>query len=531
MGYAKRFIGLVAVCTLLLSGCTGDMMQSRPKASEYKRTMSYAIAQTVPTTLGNSLSEDVKKNPGTSGFQLLNKGSESLNMRLAMIRAAEKTLDMQYYAIHDDITANLLLEALLRAAERGVRIRFLLDNIAVNDVSRSLSAMDNVQNIEIRIFNPLTTRDQSLPSRIAGLFTDLEKATKRMHNKVLIVDNQMAVTGGRNLGDEYFDAAGDVNFNDLDILAAGPVVAKMSNSFDEYWNSEDAFPILTLYPRSTDPKALAKIRQELRDNWEKQLKKPDGKQMLESRLSERLKNAEIPLIWAPAELAVDDAEKIDKPEEHVVSKPLRYMTYLANKGKNEFVLVSPYFVPQQEGVDWLGSLVKRGMDVKVLTNSLSSTDVVAVHMGYQRYRKDVIKSGVELYEMKTVSGKRPRQRLFGSSAPAHASLHSKVYVVDKKDIVIGSFNFDPRSVDLNTEIALVIHSPALASQLLKMFNETTQPDSSYRVLLDEKSKTACLVWVTKENGREVRYKHDPKAGIWRNVQWRLMALLPIEDQL
>jgi putative cardiolipin synthase len=531
----KRTMIICMMISLFLAGCTADHLQSRPDANEYKRTSSFAIAQSVRTSIGDALAPSIKSRPQQSGFHLLTKGNDSLDMRLAMIRAAEKTLDMQYYAIHDDVTANLLLEALLRAAERGVRIRFLLDNITFDEVASSLSALDNVRNIEIRVFNPMTTGDQSLPSRITGLFTDLGKATKRMHNKVIITDNQLAVTGGRNLGDEYFDAASDVNFKDLDILAVGPIVDKMSHSFDLYWNSKEAFPVATLRPAETNPEKLAKIKKQLKDNWEKQLKTADGKKLLGSSLPLRLKNAEIPLIWAISELAADDPEKVDKPEEEVVSKPMRWMSYLASKGKKEFIAVSPYFVPQQEGVDWLAALVKRGMSVKVLTNSLASTDVVAVHTGYSRYRKDVINSGVELYEMKSTLSQRPRQRLFGASAPAQASLHSKVYIVDRKDIVIGSFNFDPRSVDLNTEIALVIHSPTLAAQLLKLINDTMLPDNSYRVLAEtrkiDNKPVESLVWVTRDEGKEVRYTNDPNAGVWRNMQLFVTGLLPIEDQL
>ena len=530
-----RLIASYIVVALMMTGCTGDGLQSRPHANEYKRASSFAIAQSVRTSIGDALAPSIKSHSQKSGFHLLTKGSDSLDMRLAMIRAAEKTLDMQYYAIHDDVTANLLLEALLRAAERGVRIRFLLDNITFDEVAPSLSALDSVRNIEIRVFNPMTTSDQYFPSRITGLFTDLNKATKRMHNKVIITDNQLAVTGGRNLGDEYFDAAADVNFKDLDILAAGPIVSKMSHSFDLYWNSKEAFPVATLRPAETNPEKLAKIKKQLKENWEKQLKTADGKKLLESSLPSRLKDAEIALIWATSELAADDPGKIDKSEEETVSKPMRWMSYLANKGKKEFIAVSPYFVPQQEGVDWLAALVKRGMSVKILTNSLASTDVVAVHTGYSRYRKDVIDSGVELYEMKPISGRRPPQRLFGASAPAQASLHSKVYIVDRKDIVIGSFNFDPRSVDLNTEITLVIHSPALAAQLLKLINDTMLPDNSYRVLTEARNvnnkQVESLVWVTRDKGKEVRYSNDPKAGIWRNIQLFVTSLLPIEDQL
>lgn len=499
----------------------------RPQATEYIRTESFALRHSEKTGLGKALAGGVRAHPGQSGFRILTTGSESLDMRLALIRAAEKTIDLQYYAIHDDVTSNLLLEAILRAAARGVRVRFLIDNITMHDIGDSLSVLDHNKNIDIRVFNPLTTRDQPLLAKIVTPIVDMEQATKRMHNKALISDNQMAILGGRNLGDEYFDANADVGFKDLDILAAGPITDKISHSFDQYWNGKESFPIATINYPATDPKALDKIKIKLKENWDKHLQTADGKRMLESRLAERLKDADVKLTWARVELAADDPVKINKPEEHVVSKPLNRMVNLVDQGRSEFIVVSPYFVPRQVGVDWLSSLVKRGMRVRVLTNSLASTDVVAVHTGYRRYRRDVVRNGIELYEMKAIDNKRPKQRLFGASAPATASLHSKVYVVDRKDVIIGSFNFDPRSIELNTELALIIHSPDLAAQVLQMFNDSISADSSYKVSLDDR----LLTWQTKEKGKAKYYHREPKAGLWRRVQLLFISLLPIENQL
>lgn len=513
-------------CTALLvltSGCGSPSV-----AGEFPQIPSYAIAQSQKTSLGDALKVGEAAHPQQSGFYLLTSGSESFAMRLALIEAAEKTLDLQYYSINDDTTANLLLEALVRAAKRGVRIRFLLDNISFDEVDKTFSVLDGFKNLEIRIFNPFATRADGIMARATRLLTDAENLNRRMHNKALIADNQMAIIGGRNLGDEYFEENTDVTFRDLDILAAGPITAKISQSFDNYWNGKDAVPVGQLRTPDGDSDSIKATRAHLIENWEKTLDTENGRKILQSSLPSRLKKGEIALLWAPAEIAADAPQKIDKDREDAKSKPLSRLAQLLAKSSSEFVAVSPYFVPGDEGVATLAALVKRGVRVRVVTNSLASTDVVAAHTGYRSYRTQLVKNGTELYEMKPIGGKRPRQRLLGKSAPAHASLHAKVYAVDRRDVMIGSFNLDPRSLELNTEIALVIHSPALAEQVITMFDEVTQLDSSYRLVVSDAGE---LIWQTMEKGEPAQYTHEPNAGAWRNIEADFMGLLPIENQL
>jgi putative cardiolipin synthase len=497
----------------------------RPDASEYHRVESHAIAQSEKTSIGNALAPDARKHAGQSGFSLLPNGNESLRMRLAMVMAAEKTIDLQYYIMHDDSAANLMLEALLRAAERGVRIRFLIDNISFDDVQKSLLMLDGNPNIQVRVFNPVMTRRQG-PAGMVGALFNIDKATKRMHNKALITDNQIAITGGRNIGDEYFDANNDVNFKDLDMISAGPITARISKSFDQYWNSDEAFPVQTLKERDHDPEEIAKLRADMKAAWDAEFKKEKGHGILSVDLAHDLKGGDVKLIWAKAELSADDPEKINK-DEAAVSKPLSRLESLVAGAASEFVVVSPYFVPGDEGVAWLKSLEDRGVHVRILTNSLASTDVVAVHTGYRKYRKDVVKAGMDLYEFKPIAGQRPKQRLLGSSAPPQASLHSKVYVIDRSVVVLGSYNLDPRSTELNTELVSVIHSPALAAQVLKIFDQSIAPAQSYHILMSDKG----LTWVTEESGRERVFTRDPKAGILRNIETNVFSLLPIEGQL
>ncbi len=514
---------MAMVVFAMLTGC-----DSNSAAQEFPKISSSAITQQEITSLGAALADDVVVHPKQSGFRLLVTGSESFSMRLALIEAAEKSLDLQYYSIHDDTTANLLLEALVRAARRGVRIRFLLDNINFDEVDETFSVLDGFKNLEIRIFNPFVTRQHGILSRAIRLLTDLDSLNHRMHNKALIADNQMAIIGGRNLGDEYFEEHTDVTFRDIDILTAGPITAKISESFDAYWNSKDSLPVGRLIKPPADVKNVDEIRRKLAEYWERVLKTDKGKKLLRSPLTNRLKQGDVTLIWAKAELVVDAPHKIDEGREDAQSKPLMRLDNLLEKSTSEFICVSPYFVPGEEGVNRLASLVKRGVKVRIVTNSLASTDIVAAHTGYRRYRGALVANGIVLYEMKPTSSKRPHQRLIGKAAPSSARLHAKAYIVDRREVMIGSFNFDPRSLSLNTEIGLVIHSSDLAAQVIKMFDEVTAPENSYHLVA---SDSGGFSWQTMENNKAVEYSREPKAGLLRNLEADFMGLLPLEDQL
>ncbi len=519
----KLLAGLM--CVLVVAACvTGPR---RPDASEYPREASHAIPFDTPSALRRAMAPDYAAHPGQSGFRLLPNGEDSLRMRLALVLAAEKTLDLQYYAMHDDDAANLMLEAILLAAERGVRVRFLIDNISLNDVEKSLSLLDSNKNIQVRVFNPIATRDMGLFGWMNALIVDIDKALKRMHNKALIADNQLSIIGGRNIGDEYFDARPDTNFEDMDLLSAGPITARISHSFDDYWNSDESFPIRALRQRDRNPFALDKLRRQMRAAWAKEMAREKGDGMLSAVLAKQLEDGAIPFHWAKAELTVDEPEKVNKDATISDSKTLSRLLDLLSTAEHEFVAVSPYFVPGERGVAALKALVDRGISVRILTNSLASTDVVAVHTGYRRYREDVVRAGVALYEFKPVGG-RPRQRLFGSSAPPQASLHSKMFVIDRRDVVIGSYNLDPRSTELNTEIAVVIHSKALAEEVLGIFERSISPEKSYRIVL---AKGGVEWHGADDKGRSAVFRREPGAGIVRNAEVAVFSLLPIEDQL
>jgi cardiolipin synthase C len=502
---------------VLCAGCASQ-------ASDAARRESHAIAPTAATSLGRALADDVAEHPGESGFQLLTTGSEAFITRIALVQAAERTLDLQYYIVEDDRTGKVLLEEILRAARRGVRVRLLVDALKLGDVDDTLTVLNDHRHIEIRSFNPAATSGRPGAS-IWGWLTEFERLTKRMHNKSLIADNQAAIVGGRNLGDEYFDSSSDFNFSDIDVLAVGPITAQISNSFDRFWNSPDAVPLAALNVPLPAEEIKRKVRDELSAHWEEVAASKRGNAIRRPQLVRRLTENTLPLFWAKGEVIVDRPEKVRQSDELTQSPPMARLDRLLDRARKEFIAVTPYLVPRDEGVEWLAGMTARGMKVRVLTNSLASTDVSAVHSGYARYRRALVENGVELYEFKPIPGKRTRQNI--GNGDSRASLHSKVYVVDRAQVVVASFNLDPRSIELNTELALVIHSPAIAWQVVQMFENTIRPANSYRLVLEGGE----LVWVTEEKGKVERYHSDPGPGPWRRFKALFFSLMPVEGQL
>lgn len=523
-------------CRLLLVCLLASACVPRSVASDYPREPTYALTDTQDTPLGHTIVSAAKGHPGMSGYYLITTGSDAFAKRVALIRSARRSLDMQYYIIRGDATGSILLQEVLFAADRGVRVRMLVDDMYTDAIDDNLSVFNAHPNIEIRSFNPRSTKGSPPFARIYNYLFDWDRVTRRMHNKALIADNQAAIVGGRNLGDEYFNASHNFNFNDIDMIAGGPVVRSISHSFDQYWNSESAFPLRALKVPQATKELAHKVRTEMQMNRDKFMKTEEAQTLREPSLHEALKRNNTKLLWAKGSLSVDDPRKLDAEPDEARSKPAERIDSLLDNAKSEFIIISAYFVPRDEGVEWLHSLTKRGLRVRVLTNSLASTDVAAVHAGYARYRKALLEGGVELYEFKP-QGSRPKQKFRGSTSPA--SLHAKVYVIDRKHVVLGSFNLDPRSIELNTELAITIHSEILAGQILNMFNKSTQPSECYHVVLSDDSRregvashSTSLRWITQEeDGRMVTYDHEPAAGIVSHAVAGITSLLPVEDQL
>ncbi|KVW34868.1 phospholipase D family protein [Burkholderia ubonensis] len=515
----------LAVCALLslVAACA-----THPSATTLERTVSHALPADAATPLRDALAAPGAARPGESGFRLLADGAAALQMRIALGRAATRTLDMQYYIATEDTTGKLLLGAALYAADRGVRVRMLVDDLNFRDIDRVMAALNTHPNIEIRVFNPFGASQRDVMQRTTIFFTRIDRFTRRMHNKAMIADNQVAIVGGRNLGDEYFSASPTLQFRDLDVLAAGPVTHDISASFDAYWASGSSYPLRVLNHQTFDPKELDAMRDELRAHWRKNAQPYNAKPLNATPLAQQIARGELGLVWAPAEFEADAPDKVAQPTDDYVSPPMRRLAELIRAAQHEFLAFSPYFVPHDEGVKILGDTTARGVRVAILTNSLAATDAVAVQAGYGPYRVPLLRHGVELYEYKARPG---RPRLLGSRS--RASLHAKAYVIDREILVIGSMNLDRRSAHLNTELALVIHSPALAQQVAMIFARATQPDESYRVQLAAPSGPGAseLTWTGTDEGVLRIYHVDPYAGLLRNVLTGVFMLLPVDDQL
>lgn len=514
---ARTSVAVLIVCSLLmaLAGCS----PMRP-ASDLARNHSTAITDPAETRIGAALAIDSRQYPGQSAFRLLDSGMEAFLLRIAMSEVAERTLDVQYYIYEDDKTGRLVTDSLLRAADRGVRVRILLDDLNLTAAS-DLVTLNAHPNVEVRSFNPFSWRG-NMALRFASGLKQGYRLNRRMHNKSFIVDNTLAIVGGRNIADEYFAASPLRDFNDMDIAAAGPIAHEISASFDNYWNSDFAYPLAHL-DLFASPAAMSDLRHKLREHLERMASSGYAKALRETQLAQQLFDRSFDFIWAEAELVVDPPEKVVTGLDRDRYHPMKAIFRHARAADDEFLVMSPYFIPAKEGVALFRKLRERGIAVRVLTNSMAATDVAAVFGGYAPYRRELLELGVEMYELKP-DGAPPsadEEPLFGSSL---ASLHTKAFTVDRETVTIASLNMDPRSVNLNTELALVVHSHALAKRVVDRFLSAIQPANSYQLELTDSGD---IVW----RDQRQRWTHDPEVGPWRRFFVRVLSWLPIEGQL
>ena len=529
---------LALACLALLAGCA-----TRPPATDYPRETSAALtaAEAAATPLGAALAAPGAAHPGQSGFRLLATGTDSLQMRVALGRAATKTLDMQYYVANEDTTGKLLLGSALHAADRGVRVRMLVDDLNFHDIDRLMAALNSHPNIQIRVFNPYGSTGESMYLRTRNFFTNVDQFTRRMHNKATIADNEMAIVGGRNLGDEYFSASPTIDFRDLDVLSAGPVAQSVSASFDEYWNSPVSYPLNVLNHQKFAPHDLDTARDDLRRHWRESAEPYNAKPLNATPLAQQIAENRLGLVWAKWAFVADSPGKIAGPEQGQLGDAMKALLERIHQAHSSVLVFSPYFVPHEAGVETLRALTARGVRVAILTNSLAATDAVAVQAGYSPYRVPLLRAGVELYEFGPRQFEHSDERPFGVvGSRSRASLHAKAYVIDESTLVIGSLNLDPRSARLNTELALTIESAPIAHDVAGLFKRATSPDVSYRVTLATPAQRAQLtgtpvnsplVWTDEEDGMLRTYNVDPGAGFYRNVLTGLFLLLPVDSQL
>ena len=489
------------------------------------REPTYAFTDTGNTRLGLAFRPLSVAHPGLDAFHLLMDPVEALDARVLLADRADRSLDLQYYIWHDDLTGHELADAVLRAADRGVRVRVLLDDLGTNADDRKLLEISSHPNIEIRLFNPVAART----FKKIGAALEFSRVDRRMHNKAMIADNQAAILGGRNIGDEYFGASSMLEFGDLDVVLHGPVVSEVSTEFDTFWNSPYAYPINALVGHDAAPGGLERERERLRDYLRSM---EDNPYMMEARqrLDRIVQGQGTELSWGHATALYDDPSKIAHAPNDSEGHLMPQLRAIALQPEHELLIVSPYFVPGNDGVERLRALTAHGVRVTVLTNSLASTDVAAVHAGYRRYRRDLVEAGVRLYERRP-SGDRSisKQVVFGSS---RASLHAKTYEFDRKSIFIGSMNLDPRSLKLNTEIGVYCESEAIASDVATDL-ESKIDRIAWRVeIRTGDTGRGQLVWIqTAADGTKTELDAEPDVSAARRIEVWFLGLLPIESQL
>jgi putative cardiolipin synthase len=509
---------LLVSAFLLLSSCATTIPR------DHERPASTALTNPEETQLGRFFRQEISSRPGKSGMVLLETGEWGFRARAGLMNQAEKTIDVQYYIWEMDTAGIILAERILRAADRGVRVRMLLDHVTTKETDFKFARMDFHPNIEIRVFNPFANRR----FRTLEFLFSLERLNHRMHNKAFIVDNAIAIVGGRNIGDNYFGVHAAANFRDLDLVMAGPVVQDVSRSFDRYWNSEYAVPISALIRDRLSDEEFRERKQAVY-RWVEEVEDyPYPIDSTSDVVMAKLEEARDDFIWAPARALYDEPDKLATDKEEVAD----YLIQLAKGKEHEIMVEAAYVVLGPEGVERTRINRERGVSQRLLTNSLATNDVAAAHAGYAKYRRDILRNGVELYELRPDASTMQKDWsvLAGRSK---ASLHTKASVVDRKLVTIGSFNVDPRSFALNTEIVILVESPELAAQVMDYMEEGTLPENSYRVILETHPESGIerLVWITEIDGEEVRYYSEPEVGLWRRFSTWFMGLLPIEKHL
>jgi cardiolipin synthase C len=495
-----------AVLAVLISACVG-----LPRHVE--KSHSEALRDPTTTTLGRLVAGE-ESNKNLSGIRLLSSGEEALADLIALADHAQRTLDIQYYIIQQNDSARLLLHHVRLAAERGVRVRLLVDDLNTAGEDRRFMHLGEHPNLEVRVFNPFPGGRFATWTRFVASATDIRRINHRMHNKLFVADDALAITGGRNIGDQYFTRDQHNNFIDLDVVAAGAIVSELSASFDAFWNSKYAYPIASVAsPVSAEPSSppLIDTGTAANANW----------------LARELDSGSVPLTWVPATVLADRPAKIaseTSPDEEVTIA--NDLSALMRSAKQELIVISPYFVPGKDGMALFAQLVSQGVRIRILTNSLASTDSPLVHTGYARYRVQLLKLGIELSEVRPRLGqKRARFHPFRSS---NASLHAKALVIDQKTVFIGSMNMDARSAHTNSELGLVIRSADIAHQVTSLLDDISA-DGSYRLQLV--GHTNKIEWSSGEAGAEKNWYTDPETTRLQRVSLKAFAPFAPEELL
>jgi putative cardiolipin synthase len=485
------------------------------------------------SAFGRSVKAQAAPYQGQSGFRLLSDGTEAFTARAELIRKAQSSLDLQYYIVHDGISTRMLVEEMLKAADRGVRVRILLDDTTSDGQDRTIATLAAHPKIQIRVFNPLHLGRSTGVTRTLGRFFNLSLQHRRMHNKLWLADNSMAIVGGRNLGDEYFDAEPNMNFTDIDLLGVGPVAEQLGQSFDQYWNSALSKPIDEFMSTKPTAEDLQTTRTRLEASLEESRRQNHAlyQRLMVYRTEPRLDNWRKELIWANSQVLWDAPSKVladGEPDPHLL-----LTTQLApalDGVSKELIMVSAYFVPGPQGLVYLTGRADAGVSVRLLTNALEATDVPAVHGGYAPYRRALLEHGVQLFELRRQpgdeSGSGPRLFSSRSYGESDSSLHSKAIIFDQQKSFIGSFNFDPRSVLWNTEVGVLVDSPELAARVRELALQGMAPALSYQVELENDQ----IVWTTEDYGKMHTLTKEPGSW-WRRFNAWLSNTVGLEKML
>jgi putative cardiolipin synthase len=519
-----RCAGL-ALLLAALGGCS-----SLPKIDR-AAIASEAIELSTGTTLGR-LAKAAPPDSEATGFRLMPLGTFSLDARIQLARRAEASLDVQYYHFENDWTGRYLLRALRDAADRGVRVRLLIDDLYTGGADPLFLSFAAHKNVQVRLFNPfVANRSSGQAGRFMAHLHDWNRVNHRMHNKLFIADGALAVIGGRNVADEYYLRRETDNFIDVDAVTVGRVLPALQALFDRYWNSDPVYPLESV---ASSPMSKAE-RLAFFEDLTGPAKTPPPAPLPEQDvlghgpIYKDLDAGKLNLIWGSAYVFADHPDKPfdGTPGGELLETSVTYNVFEAiRQAQKEVIASSPYFVPGPRGMALLKELRARGVAVSVLTNSLASTDEPFVHLGYMRYRELMLDEGIDLYELSTARVKdNSRMFLFGKSL---GRLHAKLVVIDQKTSFIGSMNLDPRSATINTELGAVIDSPELARELARVI-EIDRLHSAYKVRM-AKSGIGCE-WIAPDSDGQLVLTTEPDSSNWLRFKgWLLSPLIP-EEQL
>jgi len=518
---AHSFQRLILLLALLsLGGCAA-------LPDNTQRTEPLHYTDTDDTRLGQVLDKRAPANAeGQSGYIVLGNGLDAFVARATLAQLAERSIDTQYYMMHSDEVGKLFANELLKAANRGVRVRLLLDDIDEGNRDFNIAIYDSHPHIEVRIFNPFARNT----GRTLQYLTGFGKQTRRAHNKSFTVDNQATIVGGRNIGDEYFDADPNLAFADMDVMAIGPVVPEVSDEFDEYWNSEHAYPMTTLLPEAEN-EGLDKLRQDMDVFYQQKSTSVYIDALENSDFAKALMNKTAQFSPAKAIVIHDSSEKLTKGKDWQKDLLISQLAPFIQQANEEFILVSPYFVPGQRGADALCKLSEQGVRVRILTNSLVSNDVAAVHTGYMRHRKQLLRCGVKLFELNEQIKKVQGKHFTWLPGLSKSSLHAKTMAFDHKAMFVGSFNFDQRSLHINNEIGILFYEPGISNKVMKHFDQHIEKVAFRVELVTNKNGSESLRWVGIEDGKQVIFDAEPYASFWQKLGVNLMRVLPIDSML